>query len=154
MVLHVPDCSTAELHAVNRWSRVALGFLALFCVWQIVWLFKVRPNVEEAIPDFQGVDLWIWLWGVVGLTCGVAAIVGRDTFARFGFGSMAVVSAMGAATTLSSASGTAVIGYTMTGQFYVFGQAVLLSALSFDMLLSPLRATPAPVGLEPLDGRF
>lgn len=148
MVLHVPDCSTAELHAVNRWSRVALGFLALFCVWQIVWLFKVRPNVEEAIPDFQGVDLWIWLWGVVGLTCGVAAIVGRDTFARFGFGSMAVVSAMGAATTLSSASGTAVIGY------YAFGQAVLLSALSFDMLLSPLRATPAPVGLEPLDGRF
>lgn len=144
MVLHVPDCSTAELHAVNRWSRVALGFLALFCVWQIVWLFKVRPNVEEAIPDFQGVDLWIWLWGVVGLTCGVAAIVGRDTFARFGFGSMAVVSAMGAATTLSS----------MTGQFYAFGQAVLLSALSFDMLLSPLRVMPAPVGLEPLDGRF
>jgi hypothetical protein len=151
VVLHVPDCSTAELHAVNRWSRVALGFLALFCVWQIVWLFKVRPNVEEAIPDFQGVDLWIWLWGVVGLTCGVAAIVGRDTFARFGFGSMAVVSAMGAATTLSSASGTAV---TMTGQFYAFGQAVLLSALSFDMLLSPLRVMPAPVGLEPLDGRF
>lgn len=154
MVLHVPDRSTAELHTVNRWPRVALGFLALFCVWQIVWLFKVRPNVEEAIPDFQGVDLWIWLWGVVGLTCGVAAIVGRDTFARFGFGSMAVVSAMGAATTLSSASGTAVIGYTMTGQFYAFGQAVLLSALSFDMLLSPLRAMPAPVGLEPLDGRF
>jgi hypothetical protein len=153
VVLHVPDCSTAELHAVNRWSRVALGFLALFCVWQIVWLFKVRPNVEEAIPDFQGVDLWIWLWGVVGLTCGVAAIVGRDTFARFGFGSMAVVSAMGAATTLSSASGTAVIG-SMTGQFYAFGQAVLLSALSFDMLLSPLRVMPAPVGLEPLDGRF
>jgi hypothetical protein len=154
VVLHVPDCSTAELHAVNRWSRVALGFLALFCVWQIVWLFKVRPNVEEAIPDFQGVDLWIWLWGVVGLTCGVAAIVGRDTFARFGFGSMAAVSAMGAATTLSSASGTAVIGSTMTGQFYAFGQAVLLSALSFDMLLSPLRTMPAPVGLEPLDGRF
>jgi hypothetical protein len=154
VVLHVPDCSTAELHTVNRWSRVALGFLALFCVWQIVWLFKVRPNVEEAIPDFQGVDLWIWLWGVVGLTCGVAVIVGRDTFARFGFGSMAVVSAMGAATTLSSASGTAVIGCAMTGQFYAFGQAVLLSALSFDMLLSPLRVMPAPVGLEPLDGRF
>lgn len=141
-----PLRTLGELHAVNRWSRIALGCLAVFSVWQIVWLFKARDNVEGAIPDVQGVNLWVVLWAIVGVTCTAGAVIGKDAIARIGFGAMAVVSSMGAVTVLIATKNTDVVGCTMIGQFYSFGQAALLAALSFDMLLSPLRALPQPPG--------
>lgn len=139
----LPERTEKELHLVNRWSRVALGTVAALAVWQMAWLYEARSNVEEIIPDWQGTDVWLWLWFAVGVSCAVAAASGSDTLARVGFGTTAVVSAMGAATIFSAGRSTDIIQYTMTGQFYAFGQAVLLSALSFDMLLSPLRAIPS-----------
>lgn len=140
-----PERTEKELHTVNRWSRIALGTIAAFAGWQMGWLYEARNNVEAIIPDWQGTDVWLWLWLAVGITCAIAALTGRDLLARLGFGATAVVSAMGAATIFSAGRSTDVIQYTMTGQFYAFGQAVLLSALSFDMLRSPLRTIPPQV---------
>lgn len=138
----LPERTKEELHLVNRCSRIALGMIAVFAGWQVWWIYDVRPNVEAAIPGWQATGVWLVLWFIVGVTCAAAALAGSDMIARLGFGTTAVVSAMAAATVLVSASNTEVVGYTMTGQFYGFGQAVLLSALSFDMLISPLRTIP------------
>lgn len=139
----LPERTKKELHLVNRWSRGALGTIAAFAGWQMGWIYEARSNVEAVIPNWQGADVWLWLWLVVGITSAAGALTGRDMLARLGFGTTAVVSAMGAATIFSAGRSTDIIQYTMTGQFYAFGQAVLLSALSFDMLLSPLRTIPS-----------
>lgn len=139
----LPTQTEKELHIVNMWSRVALGMIAAFAGWQMGWIYEARSNVEAVIPNWQGTDVWLWLWLAVGITSAAGALTGRDMLARLGFGTTAVVSAMGAATIFSAGRSTDIIQYTMTGQFYAFGQAVLLSALSFDMLLSPLRTIPS-----------
>lgn len=139
----LPERTKKELHLINRWSRGALGTIAAFAGWQMGWIYEARSNVEAVIPNWQGADVWLWLWLVVGITSAAGALTGRDMLARLGFGTTAVVSAMGAATVFSAGRSTDIIQYTMTGQFYAFGQAVLLSALSFDMLLSPLRTIPS-----------
>lgn len=139
----LPERTKKELHLVNRWSRGALGMIAAFAGWQMGWIYEARSNVEAVIPNWQGADVWLWLWLVVGITSAAGALTGRDMLARLGFGTTAVVSAMGAATIFSAGRSTDIIQYTMTGQFYAFGQAVLLSALSFDMLLSPLCTIPS-----------
>lgn len=138
-----PEQTEKELYIINRWSRIALGMIAAFAGWQMGWIYEARSNVEAVIPNWQGADVWLWLWLVVGITSAAGALTGRDMLARLGFGTTAVVSAMGAATIFSAGRSTDIIQYTMTGQFYAFGQAVLLSALSFDMLLSPLRTIPS-----------
>lgn len=121
---------------VNPYVRIVLAVYVAFALWQVYWLAKAQLEVEAIIPAVQSVWHWVVAWLAVAVTGVVAAATGRDLPARLAFGAMSVVSVCGAATILLS-------GWPMSGQFYAFGEAVVLAAASMVMLLSPLRRVPS-----------
>ena len=120
---------------VSPYVRWLLGIFAVRAVWQVVWLIADDGRLEQLLPAFLNVPLWIVTWISVALTTGVGAVTGRDVAVRVGFGVGAVTSTMAAFTLLVDKT-------PMAMQFWSFGQAVNITALCFIFLLSPLRIPP------------
>lgn len=120
---------------VSPYVRAMLAVFALFAVWMVWWLDHARDFIEPLLPSLMNVSGWVLAWACVVGFAALGAVTGRDLYARLGFAAMAVVSVMGAVT-------VAMDNAPLIEQFWAGGQAVVLAAACFVMLLSPMRNPP------------
>lgn len=120
---------------VAVWARAVTAAVAVFAVWQLVWLADQAERVHMVLPTPWTVTSWLVAWAAVLVAAVVATASGIDLAVRITCGLLLVVEGAGILVAIG-------VDRSIGTQFWAVGQAGLIMAVMAALLVSPLRSIP------------